>query len=307
MSSTQTAIATVDAPSIIMDMAKRFGMDKRAFEATLKATVVPANVSNEQFVAFLLVAKQYNLNPITKEIYAFPAKGGGIQPIVGVDGWCNIINSNSQLDGIEFEDHMTEGKLSAITCKIFRKDRSKPTECTEYLDECKKKTEPWEKWPARMLRHKALIQCARYAFSLSGIVDPDEAERMIDVTPATATDPNTGEVVQAKESPFKTAKARKDYCQNVQDSYNAAKTLDELATLKELNKPKLDAMAISKNEHDQVGLDGMDIIYRMAEKRLMIATRETPEEEETTFDEEAEFHESVLRDSGLLPKEGLAF
>jgi len=28
-----------------------------------------------------------------------------------------------------------------------------------------------------MLRHKATIQAARYAFGLSGIIDPDEAER----------------------------------------------------------------------------------------------------------------------------------
>ena len=29
-----------------------------------------------------------------------------------------------------------------------------------------------------MLRHKALIQCARYAFGFAGLIDPDEAERM---------------------------------------------------------------------------------------------------------------------------------
>ncbi len=278
-----TELAVKEAPSIIQDMANRFGMDKRAFEATLKATVVPANVSNEQFVAFLIVAKQYNLNPITKEIYAFPAKGGGIQPIVGVDGWCNIINSNPQFDGMEFDDVMVEGKLAAITCRIFRKDRSHATEATEYMDECKKQSEPWKQWPARMLRHKALIQCARYAFSLSGIVDPDEAERMIDVTPPVA-DPNTGELVQAKASPFKTAGARKSYCQKVQDSYEKAKTLADLETLKELNKAMLDAMALSKNEHDQLGLDSMDIVYKMAEKRILISTRETAEDDDETFD-----------------------
>jgi hypothetical protein len=38
--------------------------------------------------------------------------------------------------------------------------------------------DPWKRWPARMLRHKALIQCARIAFSLAGIYDPDEAERI---------------------------------------------------------------------------------------------------------------------------------
>lgn len=172
------------APSVIADMAARFGMEKGAFVQTLKATVVPANVSNEQFAAFLLVAKQYNLNPITKEIYAFPAKSGGIQPIVGIDGWCNIINSHPQLDGIEFEDHLAEGRLTAITCKIYRKDRAKPIVATEYMDECKRGTDPWKQWPARMLRHKALIQCARYAFGFSGIMEPDEAERvMVDITP----------------------------------------------------------------------------------------------------------------------------
>jgi hypothetical protein len=31
-----------------------------------------------------------------------------------------------------------------------------------------------------MLRHKAAIQCGRYAFGLSGIIDPDEAERFQD-------------------------------------------------------------------------------------------------------------------------------
>jgi hypothetical protein len=32
-----------------------------------------------------------------------------------------------------------------------------------------------------MLRHKAAIQAARYAFSFAGIMEPDEAERMVSV------------------------------------------------------------------------------------------------------------------------------
>jgi hypothetical protein len=38
----------------------------------------------------------------------------------------------------------------------------------------------------RMLRHKALMQCARYAFGFSGVTDDDEAENtpgMRNVTP----------------------------------------------------------------------------------------------------------------------------
>lgn len=264
-------VAVKEPPSVIADMAARFGMEKRAFESTIRATCMPSTmqVSNEQFAAFLLVAKQYNLNPITKEIYAFPAKSGGIQPIVGIDGWCNIINSHPQLNGIQFVDVLDEGKLVSITCKIHRKDRQHPVECTEYMSECKRDTQPWKQWPARMLRHKALIQCARYAFSFSGIVEQDEAERqgMIDVTPQ-VVDPNTGEVVQAKPSPFKTAKARRDFCESVQNSYAKANNIKELILAKELNKPTIDAMILSRNEHDQFGIDGMDIAYKMAEARI---------------------------------------
>lgn len=171
--------------SVLLDMADRFGMEPAAFEATLRATVVPANVTREQFAAFLLVAKKYNLDPVTKQIYAFPAKSGGIQPIVSIDGWMNLINSHPQFDGMEFEDHFDEnGNLSGITCRMYRKDRSRPVSVTEYMSECIRATDTWKRWPARMLRHKAAIQAARYAFGFSGIVDEDEAERMIvDVTP----------------------------------------------------------------------------------------------------------------------------
>lgn len=158
-------------------MATRYGMEPGAFEATLRATVVPKDCSREQFAAFLLVAKEYGLNPITREIFAFPSRGGGIQPIVSIDGWLNIMNSHPQMDGLEFDDHFDGSKLVAVTARIWRKDRAKPTTVTEYMDECKRNTDTWKQWPARMLRHKAAIQCARYAFGFAGIMDPDEYER----------------------------------------------------------------------------------------------------------------------------------
>jgi len=48
------------------------------------------------------------------------------------------------------------------------------------MSECKRDgIGPWKTHPHRMLRHKALIQCARVAFGYSGITEPDEAERII--------------------------------------------------------------------------------------------------------------------------------
>jgi phage recombination protein Bet len=156
---------------------------------------MPSNTTKEEFAAFLVVARQHGLNPILREIYAFPKKGGGIQPIVSIDGWANIINSHPQFNGMTFEDHVdAKGAVTAITCRIHRKDRAYPVEATEYLIECAQNTQPWRQWPRRMLRHKAMIQCARYAFALAGVIDPDEYQRYPAVTmPNPLAKPNSAD------------------------------------------------------------------------------------------------------------------
>ena len=144
--------------------------------AVLKQTAFKGQVSDAQMSALLIVAANYGLNPWTKEIYAFPDKNNGIVPVVGVDGWSRIINSHPQFDGMDFAQDD-----ESCTCIIFRKDRSHPIKVTEYLSECKRGTQPWQSHPKRMLRHKAMIQCARLAFGYVGIFDQDEAERIAEV------------------------------------------------------------------------------------------------------------------------------
>ena len=150
---------------------------------TLKATAFKGQVSDAQMTALLVVANQYGLNPWTREVYAFPDKNNGIVPVVGVDGWSRIINNHPQFDGIDFEQDS-----ESCTCIIYRKDRSHPIKVTEWMAECKRGTGPWQSHPRRMLRHKAMIQCARLAFGYGGIYDQDEADRIIespakDITP----------------------------------------------------------------------------------------------------------------------------
>ena len=180
------AIVQSDRTSLIATMAAARGMDAEQFAKTVRATVMPAQHTNEQFAALMLVASRYDLDPILKEIYAFPAKGGGIIPIVSIDGWVNLINSHPQANGFEFEfAHTDDGKLFSCTCRMFRKDRDNPVTVTEYLSECLRSTDPW-KMQHRMLRHKTLIQTARYAFGFAGIYDEDEGQRIVemkDVTP----------------------------------------------------------------------------------------------------------------------------
>ena len=158
-------------------LAKQFNIqgDPAELVQTLKATAFKGNATDAQFNALLIVATQYSLNPFTKEIYAFPDKNNGITPVVGVDGWARIINSNSQFDGMDFQQDD-----ESCTCRTYRKDRSHPIAVTEYLDGCRRNTQPWNSHPKRMLRHKAMIQAARLAFGFTGIYDEDEAERIKD-------------------------------------------------------------------------------------------------------------------------------
>ncbi|WP_051919498.1 phage recombination protein Bet [Basilea psittacipulmonis] len=198
-----TNLALLNSSITKLARAIDFGGDVQPAELVniLKSTAFHTKqaITNEQMIALVAVASQYKLNPFTKEIYAFPTNNS-IVPIVGVDGWIKLINSNPQLDGIEFEQDNEK-----CTCVIYRKDRSHPIRVTEYFDECSRPTDPWKKYPKRMLRHKAMIQAARVAFGFSGIYDEDEGERIkesastenriIDITPQK----NTISPEQAKE------------------------------------------------------------------------------------------------------------
>lgn len=196
--------STSQKKSLTLAMAERFGVEPEHLMNALKTTVFKGRngetPTDAQMVALLLVSQQYNLNPFTKEIYAFPTKDGGIVPIVGVDGWNRIINEHPEMDGIEFHESpdwvIPEGGKPCpawIECVIYRKDRKHATKVKEYLDEAYKPPvtkkgqygdytidSPWQTHTKRFLRHKAEIQCSRIAFGYTGIYDQDEAERIVE-------------------------------------------------------------------------------------------------------------------------------
>lgn len=185
MSNTQ--LTTNKKPSALALMAERCSIDPVKLHHTLKNTVFKG-ASDDELVALVITANQYGLNPLLKEMYAFPQKGGGIVPFVSIDGWLRIVNRQPNFDGMEADVFPIEGgEPTHATCTIYLKDRSHPVKVTEYFSECSRNTEPWKTMPRRMLRHKAIIQTARVAFGLGGIFDEDEARDQVreirDVTP----------------------------------------------------------------------------------------------------------------------------
>jgi hypothetical protein len=62
--------ALTKQPGINAVMAQRYSMDPDKFSQVIKTTVMPGNATPEQTAAMLMVAHEYGLNPLLKQIYA---------------------------------------------------------------------------------------------------------------------------------------------------------------------------------------------------------------------------------------------
>lgn len=173
---TKQAVSPVaQKPSALNFMASRLSIEPTKLLAILKNTVFKG-ANDEELGALVIVSNEYDLNPLLKEIYAFPAKGGGICPIVSVDGWNKMLLRHKDYDGKEFTFEKDDaGNLVSCTAIIYIKGRERPEKITEYLSECERNTDNWKNMPHRMLRNRTLCQASRMAFGFSGVYHEDEA------------------------------------------------------------------------------------------------------------------------------------
>jgi phage recombination protein Bet len=171
--------------NIILRAVEKSGLSYQTFVDTLTQTAFQGvKFWRESDLERLLVnAHRYELDPLNREIMMFEvglAEPPELLLVVGVDGWAKIMNAHPQFDGIAFvESQELIGEVpSWIECTIFRKDRKVALSIKEYFAEARNDQMVWITHPRRMLRHKALVQCARFSFGLAGIYEPDEAMRI---------------------------------------------------------------------------------------------------------------------------------
>lgn len=163
---------------VLGELAVTYQMDEKDFLTAVKAQCFKDGVASDaQLMMLLSFARQYSLNPLAKECYAF-VSGGKVNIGVQTDGWSTIANRDPSYDGQEIEYEFGDGaEPIAITSKTYVKGRAHPTVYRAAMAEWKRATDVWKQMPSHQLFLKARNQGIRFALGVSAY-DPDDLERI---------------------------------------------------------------------------------------------------------------------------------
>lgn len=163
---------------LLGELATTYQMDQREFIAAVKAQCFDKGAcSDAQLLMLLSFAREYKLNPLAKECYAF-VSGGKTNIGVQVDGWTNIANRNPDYDGQDMEfEYDKDGVVIAIRSKTYIKGRAHPVVYRAVMSEWYRDTPVWKSMPSHQLYVKARNMGIRFAFGIAAY-DPDDLERI---------------------------------------------------------------------------------------------------------------------------------
>jgi hypothetical protein len=169
------------------------------------------SISQSAQCTFYQYILRYRLHPYFQEIVFLQSGEQGkanYEVFITTNGWIKIINDHPQFAGVRFEEspHQANEIAPWIECTIYRKDRTIPTSVREYFVEAKTEHASWQAAPRRLLRHRALAQCARLAFGIS--MSPSIQE------PCTPT-PNPKNLLGAGHTPAKCNATRTQMLKNL--------------------------------------------------------------------------------------------
>lgn len=156
------------------------------------------NVSDNDMIYCMRVAKTFGLNPILKQIYFVERKTlvdkqwiTKVEPVAGRDSFLTLAHRSGKFAGLESEAVIKEKpfyngtewqirkELVAIA-KVYRTDTERPfvveVSYSEYAQKTRQGeiTKFWREMPETMLKKVAESQCLRKAFNISGLYSIDE-------------------------------------------------------------------------------------------------------------------------------------
>ena len=165
----------------------------------IKKHFFPKNTSEIEMQYCFNIARQYDLDPVLKQIFFVPRsskddKGNWtnkVEPLVGRDGFLAIAHKTGKFGGIKSETEvkivpkLINGEWQNVkdlvaTCEVYRTDATKPFVVQVFYNEYVQKTKEgkitnfWATKPDTMLKKVAKSQALRKAFNLSGLYSPEE-------------------------------------------------------------------------------------------------------------------------------------
>lgn len=164
---------------------------------TLKQTVA-IGATDAEFAMFSEFCKSTGLNPFKKEIWFIKA-GGRVQIMTGINGFLAIANSHPQYDGLEIDVEVDQqGNPLKAVCKVYRKDRNRPSIGIALMKEFVKPTPIWKQMPSVMLTKVAKSIALREAFpqELNGLYTVEEMPAEYSLKDAPKPEVITAEIVQ---------------------------------------------------------------------------------------------------------------
>ena len=145
------------------------GVDAQELQTWIEMQNTNQNIPPAKSILHLLrMANQYQLDPLQEEVFLTQYQDHW-QISISVDGWIKLIHRHPTFVGVSFTQspENEQGLPLWMECTIHRSDQTVPTTVREYLSEVMKDSAIWKKMPRRMLRHRALQQCARLAMGIA--------------------------------------------------------------------------------------------------------------------------------------------
>jgi len=150
--------------------------------------------TDNEFLLLMQLARTYQLDPFTKQIWAVKYGQNPAQIFCGRDGYLAIAHRSGKFDGME-SGTRKDGDDLVGWCKVYRKDMSHPFEVEVYASEYSTGKNLWRDKPRTMIQKVAEAHALRRAFSISGLYSPEEIDTgdrpepryVSEVPPATPT------------------------------------------------------------------------------------------------------------------------
>jgi len=226
-------------------------MDFKAEVVSIVKDTICKNLSNTELMWFLYLCKQYDLDPLANEIYAYKDKDGALKIIISIYGYFKIARRHKEFAGIEsdvirkgdtfkktpegiiHEYGENRGEIIGAYAIVYRKDWEKPViEVVDFKEYYNANSKSWQRYPSAMIKKVAESHALRRAFGINFPI-PEEMEKVtVQVDDGIEYIEETGEVINIQNVEKNTNQET-----NIIDTKtsNLLKTIEFVAKQKNIN------------------------------------------------------------------------